>query len=97
MSDNNSGSDFVLGAMVGAAIGVAVSLLFTTEKGADIRENVRIGANDLLEKGKVGFEQIEQNTVKKGKEIVRNVSSKTGQFASKIEKEADRIEAEASK
>ena len=56
--------------IVGAGLGAAVALLFTTEKGAEIRESISNKAKELIDKAKnIDSKEVKANIEKKVKEI----------------------------
>ena len=74
--------------LVGAGVGAAVALLFTTEKGAEIREGIANKAKELIDKAKnVDSKEVKENIEKKVKEIKAELADLDKEKVKKIAKE----------
>ena len=74
--------------IVGAGLGAAVALLFTTEKGAEIRENISNKAKELIDKAKnIDSKEVKANIEKKVKEIKAELADLDKEKVKKIANE----------
>ena len=51
IDDDDDGGHFILGALVGAAVGVALGLLYAPRSGADTRAEIRTRSDDAVARG----------------------------------------------
>jgi gas vesicle protein len=86
MSDCHNDNSFFLGVILGAVIGAGAVFLFGTEKGEEVRGDLRDRGEDLLEDLTPVIKQLEE----KGQEIKKSAEKTTRQLVKKagqVEKE----------
>jgi gas vesicle protein len=61
MFENNKSNAFVLGALIGGAVGTLATLLFTTQKGHQVRKKIVDKLTELQEEAKNKAEELEDS------------------------------------
>lgn len=71
MNTNNRKQDFIWGAVIGSAVGALTTMLFTTKKGKQIRQDIADKYHDF-ENGIKGWTEDAKETVETGAKKVTN-------------------------
>lgn len=90
-TSNNSGKDFVIGALVGGIIGAAAALFLAPKSGKDLRNEVIIQANTLKEKSSGLTSQAKETAgvlKEKGSELASQAKEKSAQLSKKVQEQA---------
>jgi gas vesicle protein len=61
MFENNKSNAFVLGTLIGGAVGTLATLLFTTQKGTQVRKKIVDKLTELQEEAKSKAEELEDS------------------------------------
>jgi gas vesicle protein len=69
MANDNSGSSFFAGLLVGGIIGAVLGLLFAPQSGDKTREQLRGKVDELASLGKSAWEEGKEAAVEKGEEL----------------------------
>jgi gas vesicle protein len=69
MANDNSGSSFFAGLLIGGIIGAVLGLLFAPQSGDKTREQLRGKVDELASLGKSAWEEGKEAAVEKGEEL----------------------------
>jgi gas vesicle protein len=87
--------DFLIGVVIGSAIGAAAALLYAPQAGADTRQQIKEKTSEALDRTADLAQQARERVVEKTSELAQQAQSKVAEVTGRVKSQATDLTSQA--
>jgi len=96
VADSNNKGDFLVGLLVGGALGAALALLYAPQSGGETRDNLKRKAGDLQDTASDTYDKVKSQTTSLAAQVKDSTTSLAAQAREAVGKVKEDVSAGAS-